>query len=269
MEWEDGWGCVFVLTRFGPSLGLFYWSNLINERYSDYVDFYPPTPRQATPWHPTHDSGRPMRLFWSVGTLPWLRSNRLTCDKPKLQVTSHQNCWQDAQEISRFPNPPFTHTCIRSTSRTPVWHMFWHTEPGGVDKMSNIFADDIFINFLYEICTFIKISLNLCVVVLCIDNKSVLVLVMAWRRAGDKPLPEPMVSPWRIMAYLASSTWWDAVVNFNWHWNWNAFTLFDRHTHMYWRLIDHWKGLRVTVIDCLIATGDDEGCRRDSLQQFQ
>ena len=26
-----------------------------------------------------------------------------------------------------------------------------------------------------------------------IDNKSVLVQVMAWRRTGDKPLPEPML----------------------------------------------------------------------------
>ena len=27
-----------------------------------------------------------------------------------------------------------------------------------------------------------------------IDNKSVLVQVMAWRRRGDKPLPEPMLA---------------------------------------------------------------------------
>ena len=26
------------------------------------------------------------------------------------------------------------------------------------------------------------------------DNKSVLVQVMAWRRTGDKPLPEPMLA---------------------------------------------------------------------------
>ena len=33
-----------------------------------------------------------------------------------------------------------------------------------------------------------------------IDNKSVLVQVMAWRRTGDKPLPEPMLT--RISAAL-------------------------------------------------------------------
>ena len=27
-----------------------------------------------------------------------------------------------------------------------------------------------------------------------IDNKSVLVQVMAWRQTGDKPLPEPMLA---------------------------------------------------------------------------
>ena len=37
-----------------------------------------------------------------------------------------------------------------------------------------------------------------------IDNKPVLVQLMAWRRTGDKPLPEPML-PQFIDAYM-------------WHW---------------------------------------------------
>ena len=34
-----------------------------------------------------------------------------------------------------------------------------------------------------------------------IDNKSVLVQIMAWRRIGDKPLPEPMMAQF-IDAYM-------------------------------------------------------------------
>ena len=34
-----------------------------------------------------------------------------------------------------------------------------------------------------------------------IENKSVLVKVMAWRRTGDKPLSEPML-PWFTDAYM-------------------------------------------------------------------
>ena len=37
-----------------------------------------------------------------------------------------------------------------------------------------------------------------------IDNKSVLAPVMAWRRAGDKPLPEPMVNKFND-AYMRHS----------------------------------------------------------------
>ena len=34
-----------------------------------------------------------------------------------------------------------------------------------------------------------------------IDNKRALVQVMAWRRTGDKPLPEPMITQF-IDAYM-------------------------------------------------------------------
>ena len=57
------------------------------------------------------------------------------------------------------------------------------------------FADDnlrcIFVN--ENVCILIQISLKF--VPWCpIDNKSVLVQVMAWQRKGDKPLPEPMLT---------------------------------------------------------------------------
>ena len=56
------------------------------------------------------------------------------------------------------------------------------------------FADDIlkciFIN--EKFCILIKISFKFVPRVL-IDNKVALVQVMAWRRTGDRPLPEPML----------------------------------------------------------------------------
>ena len=60
---------------------------------------------------------------------------------------------------------------------------------------SHCFADDIF-KYIFKkekFCTSILISLK-CVPLDLIDNKSALVQVMAWRRTGDKPLPEPMVT---------------------------------------------------------------------------
>ena len=61
--------------------------------------------------------------------------------------------------------------------------------------MAAIWADDIFkcifLNENFRIL--IKISLKF-VPKVPIDNKSALVQVMAWRRTGDKPLPEPMLT---------------------------------------------------------------------------
>ena len=56
------------------------------------------------------------------------------------------------------------------------------------------FADGIFkcIFMNEKFCILIKISLKLVPNDL-IDNKTALIQVMAWRRAGDKPLPEPML----------------------------------------------------------------------------
>ena len=61
-------------------------------------------------------------------------------------------------------------------------------------KMAAILADDIFKRiFLNEnVRILIKISLGFVPNGL-IDNNRALVQVMAWRRAGDKPLPEPML----------------------------------------------------------------------------
>ena len=61
--------------------------------------------------------------------------------------------------------------------------------------MAAILADDIFkcifVNENFRIS--IKISRKF-VPEGPIDNKSALVRVMAWRRTGDKPLPEPMLT---------------------------------------------------------------------------
>ena len=57
-------------------------------------------------------------------------------------------------------------------------------------------ADDIFrcIFVNEKFCILIKISLNF-VPKGSIDNNPALVEVMAWRRIGDTPLPEPMMTP--------------------------------------------------------------------------
>ena len=64
-----------------------------------------------------------------------------------------------------------------------------------LDRMAAISADDnfkcIFLNE-NDIIT-IRISLRF-VAKIPIDNKPALVQIMAWRRAGDKPLPEPMLT---------------------------------------------------------------------------
>ena len=64
-----------------------------------------------------------------------------------------------------------------------------------LDKMVAIFADEIFkfIFFNENIKISIQISLKFVSGGL-IDNTSALVQVMAWRRAGDKPLPEPIMT---------------------------------------------------------------------------
>ena len=64
-----------------------------------------------------------------------------------------------------------------------------------LDKMAAILADDIFkcifVNEKYHIL--IKISLKF-VPKGPIENNQALVQIMAWRRIGDKPLSEPMLT---------------------------------------------------------------------------
>ena len=63
-----------------------------------------------------------------------------------------------------------------------------------LDKMAAILADDIFKCIFLNENDRISIQIWLKFVPRSpIDNKPALVQAMAWRRIGDKPLPEPMV----------------------------------------------------------------------------
>ena len=71
-----------------------------------------------------------------------------------------------------------------------------------LDKMAAILADDIFKCFLLNENAKILIQISLKLVPSSpIDNKSAFVQVMAWRRTGDKPLPEQMMTQF-IDAYM-------------------------------------------------------------------
>ena len=64
-----------------------------------------------------------------------------------------------------------------------------------LDKMGAILADDIFKRIFLNENVIIAIQISLKFVTYGpIGNKSALVRVMAWRRTGDKPLPEPMMT---------------------------------------------------------------------------
>ena len=61
--------------------------------------------------------------------------------------------------------------------------------------MATILADDIFKCIFLNENDWISIKISLKFVPRSpIDNKPALVQVMAWRRTGDKPLPEPMMT---------------------------------------------------------------------------
>ena len=61
--------------------------------------------------------------------------------------------------------------------------------------MVAILADDIFNCIFLNENGKIPIQISLKYVARCpIDNKPTLVQVMAWRRTGDKPFPEPMMT---------------------------------------------------------------------------
>ena len=64
-----------------------------------------------------------------------------------------------------------------------------------LDKMAVILADDIFKCIFLNENDKIPIHVSLKIVPRSpIDSKSALVRVMAWRRTGDKLLPEPMMT---------------------------------------------------------------------------
>ena len=57
------------------------------------------------------------------------------------------------------------------------------------------------ISFTEKFCILIEVSLKFVLWVL-IENKSVMVQVMAWHQTGDKPLPEPMFT--KFSGHMAS-----------------------------------------------------------------
>ena len=75
------------------------------------------------------------------------------------------------------------------------WHAWGYLGEWNLNKMAAILADVIFkcISEFENDCFWIKISLNF-VPKGSFDNKSALVQVMACCRAGNKPLPEPMLT---------------------------------------------------------------------------
>ena len=78
--------------------------------------------------------------------------------------------------------------------------------------MAAILADDIFKSIFLNENDRIPIQISLKFVPWSpIDNKPALVQVMAWRRTGDKPLPEPMLIQFTD-AYMRHqgemSLWW-------------------------------------------------------------
>ena len=63
-----------------------------------------------------------------------------------------------------------------------------------LDKMAAILADDVFKCIFLNENDKIPVQILLEPVLNCpIDNKPALVHAMAWRRTGDKPLPEPVM----------------------------------------------------------------------------
>ena len=65
-----------------------------------------------------------------------------------------------------------------------------------LDKMAAILADDIFKCIFLNANEIITIQISLKFVPMSpIDNTLALVQAMAWRRTGDKPSSEPMLTP--------------------------------------------------------------------------
>ena len=73
-------------------------------------------------------------------------------------------------------------------------HRHWLLTRLPLHKMAAILADDIFKRIFVNENFIIPIQISLKFVPRSpIDNRPALVQLMAWRRPGDKPLPEPML----------------------------------------------------------------------------
>ena len=79
--------------------------------------------------------------------------------------------------------------------------------PGQKDRH---FADDLLTHLSVDgkFCILIKKNSLKFVPTCPVDNKPVLAKVMAWRRTGDKPLTEPMLTQFRVLKYTRRINIW-------------------------------------------------------------
>ena len=95
--------------------------------------------------------------------------------------------------FKRFGHIKWFHVNMsRASSPHRIYACLTHLPP---DKMVDILSDDIFKGIFLNKNARILIQNSLKFVPKSpIDNRPALVQVMAWRRRGDKPLPEPMLT---------------------------------------------------------------------------
>ena len=115
-------------------------------------------------------------------------------------------CWKTIL-IGRMHRQLWLPECLPLTSmcKLPTENIFANKRLTHLplEKMAAFLADDIFNCIFLNWNDRIPIQMSLKYVPMSpIDNKPALVQVMAWCRTGDKPLPEPMMTHWRIYAAL-------------------------------------------------------------------
>ena len=107
-------------------------------------------------------------------------------------------------KITQFAILFMTVYIVLSVSASVINHnsTFCISTHWGRDKMAAIFAYAVFIRiFLNKNCVLIPISLK-CVPNAWLYKTPALVQIIAWRRKGDKPLPEPMIMSLITDAYM-------------------------------------------------------------------
>ena len=105
-------------------------------------------------------------------------------------------CVSDSDGVTAANMTKYGLLCQKQVARTGT------INSSPLDKMAAILADDIFNCIFLSENDRIPIRISLKYVPRSpIDNKAALVQVMAWRRTGDKPLPEPMMTQF-IDAYM-------------------------------------------------------------------